>query len=165
MVVALIIAVVGVLLRKVKWKKPRKKSKNEYDRNKTVSKQVSQRKASMVREEKLRELNKELEELNAERTKFEEDYKHDMTLLREMKIKRESQTEINKLNKEMKKNQKLASNLGVTISRLESEIEYVKSETYLNALAKKLENEQKQEDDKTSNDDNKKSNENKKETK
>lgn len=138
---AIIIAVVGILVRKVKWKKPTKKSKTEYDRNRTVSKQIYERKATTIREEKLSELNKELKTLTDERTQYEENYKRDINKLRDMKIKRASQSEINKLNKEMKKDQKLASNLGLTISKIESEIEYVKSDVYYKTLIKKLERE------------------------
>ena len=138
---AIIIAVVGILARKVKWKKPTKKSKTEYDRNRTVSKQIYERKATTIREEKLSELNKELKTLTDERTQYEENYKRDINKLRDMKIKRASQSEINKLNKEMKKDQKLASNLGLTISKIESEIEYVKSDVYYKTLIKKLERE------------------------
>ncbi|HJD06056.1 MAG TPA: hypothetical protein IAB72_04230 [Candidatus Onthoplasma faecipullorum] len=138
---AIVIAVVGILVRKVKWKKPTRKSKTEYDRNRTVSKQIYERKATTIREEKLNELNKELFTLTEERTKYEENYKRDINKLRDMKIKRASQSEINKLNKDMKKDQKLAANLGVSISRIESEIEFVKSDGYIKSLIRKLERE------------------------
>ena len=55
-----------------------------------------------------------------------------------MKIKRSNPNDIAKLQKDMKKNQKLSANIGVTIEKLQNEIEYVKSEPYLNNLAKKL---------------------------
>ncbi len=138
---AIVIAIVGVLIRKIKWRKPKKKSKTEYDRNRTVSKQVYMRKATSMRESKLRELSKELETLSQERQTYEESYKQDLTKLREMKIKRVDSKEIAKLEKEMKKNQKLSANIGLSISRIENDIEYVKSESYLNSLMKKLENE------------------------
>ena len=139
---AIIIAIVGVLVRKIKWKKPVKKSKTEYDRNRTVSKQLYQRKAISLRESKLRELHKELESMHIERAQYEDEYKSDLSKLREMKIKRADQSEINKLQKEMKKKQKLSANIGLSISRLESEIEFTKSDQYLNNLMKKLEREQ-----------------------
>ncbi len=135
---AVIIAVVAILLRKIKWKKPRKKTKNEYDRKQTVSKQVLSRKATMMREDKLRELNKDLEKMSNERAKFEETYKADIKQLRELKIKRASAAEISKLEKEIKKNQKLAASIGVTVVHIENEIEYVKTDSYLNSLMKKI---------------------------
>ncbi len=138
---AIVIAIVGVLVRKVKWRKPKKKSKNEYDRNRTVSKQVYMRKATTEREAKLRELNQELTTLSAERVKYEETYKQDLNKLRDMKIKRADSKEIAKLEKEMKKNQKLSANIGLSINRIEGDIEYVKTDAYLNSLIKKLENE------------------------
>ena len=136
--IALIIAIVGIAIRKIKFKKPVKKSKNEYDRNKTVSKQLYMRKATTERENKLRELNADLEKLVAERTKFEEDYKKDLSKLRELKIKRANANEIAKFEREMKKNQKLSASLGVTINRVQTEIEYAKTDAYLNALMRKL---------------------------
>ena len=59
-----------------------------------------------------------------------------------MKIKRANQAEINKLQKEMKKKQKLSATIGLSIAKLESEIDYTKSDQYLNSLMKKLEREQ-----------------------
>lgn len=139
---AIIIAIIGVMVRKIKWKKPVKKSKTAYDRNRTVSKQLYQRKATTMREAKLRELNKELEAMHAERSQYEDEYKSDLSKLRDLKIKRADQSEINKLQKEMKKKQKLSSTIGLSISKLESEIEFTKTEQYLNNLMKKLEREQ-----------------------
>jgi len=135
---AILIAVIGIGLRKIKFKKPVKKSKTEYDRNKTVSKQLYMRKATTERENKLIELNKDLETLSAERVKFEEDYKKDLSKLRELKIKRASASEISKFEREMKKNQKASASLGVTLNKIQSEIEYVKTDAYLNSLMRKL---------------------------
>lgn len=135
---AIVIAIVGVLARKIKWNKPHKKSKNEYDRNQTVSRQVYMRKATSMREARIRELKKEIETLTNQRTQYENDYKKDLATLRDMKIKRSNPNDIAKLQKDMKKNQKLSANIGVSIEKLQNEIEYVKSEPYLNNLAKKL---------------------------
>lgn len=136
--IAILITVVAVFVRKIKWKKPSHKTKNAYDRNKTVSKQYYERKATMVREEKLRDLNKQLENLNNDRATYEEQYKADMSSLRKMKISRASQSDITKLEKEMKKNQKTASTIGVSISKIKREIEYVQTDLYFNALVKQL---------------------------
>lgn len=135
---AIVICVVGVFVRKIKWKKPTKKSKNAYDRNKTISKQYYERKATMVREQKLRELNKQLEDLHNDRIKFEEEYKQNLSKLRELKIKRANKSEIAKLEKTMKTNQKTSSIIGMSISRIEKEIEYMKTDLYYNSLVKKL---------------------------
>ncbi|MBR4998844.1 MAG: hypothetical protein IKY10_03085, partial [Clostridia bacterium] len=139
---AILIAVVGFAIRKIKFKKPRKKTKNIYDRNKTVSVQYYTRKATALRETKLRELTADLEKINAQRKQFEEDYKHDLTKLREMKIKRANPSEIAKLEKDLKKNQKMSANLGLTANKISSELSYAKTEAYLNSLIKKLEREQ-----------------------
>ncbi len=135
---AILIALIGFLSRKIKWKKPTKKSKTAYDRNKTVSVQYYTRKATTLREEKIREMTADLEKINSERKKFEDEYKQDLTKLREMKIKRANPAEISKLEKELKKNQKLSANLGVTANRISADLEYAKTDAYLNALVKKL---------------------------
>lgn len=136
--IALLIAIVGVLIRKIKWKKPRKKSKNTYDRNKTVSVQYYTRKATIAREEKIRELSADLEKINAERKQFEDDYKQDLTKLREMKIKRANPSDIAKLEKDMKKQQKMSASLGVTANRINEELKYVQTTAYLNSLIKQM---------------------------
>ena len=141
--VVIIICVVAVILKKVKWKKPGKKVKNSYDRNKTVSVQYYTRKASIEREKRVRELQKEVDNLTNDRTKYEEEYKHDLSKMRELKIKRASASEISALDKDMKKNRKLASAIGVNIAKLENELSYVKSDAYLNAVIKKLSTEKK----------------------
>ena len=145
---AIVIAIVGVLARKIKWKKPTKKSKNTYDRNTTVSKQVLMRRATTLRENKLMELNKDLATLTEERSKYETEYKQSLTKLRDMKIKRANPSEISKLEKEMKKAQKLSANIGNTINNLEAELAYTKSESYINSLMKKLAHEGNTQDEK-----------------
>ena len=138
---AIVIAIVGVLIKKVKWKKPRKKTKNSYDRKSTLSKQYYSRQASIQREQQVRELSDEISEMKKEREDYETKYKQDLSNLRQMKLHRADQSEINKLEKEMKKQQKMSSTIGLNISKMESQLEYLKSEQYLNSLAKKLERE------------------------
>ncbi len=145
---AILIALVGILARKVKWKNLfKKKTKTAYDRNKTVSVQYYSRKATTMREEKIRELSADLEKINTERKQFEDQYKLDLTKLREMKIKRANANDVAKLEKDMKKNQKLSSSLGLTANRISEELEYIKTEAYLNALIRKLSRETKVEDE------------------
>ena len=55
-----------------------------------------------------------------------------------MKIKRASKIEIAKLEHEMKKAQKLSASIGMSVSKLEREIEYMKTDLYYNSLVKKL---------------------------
>ena len=135
---AILIAIVGFAVRKIKWKKPTKKSKTAYDRNKTVSVQYYSRKATTLREEKVRELTADLNKINEERKQYEDVYKQDLTRLREMKIKRANPADIAKLEKDLKKNQKMSSSLGMTANRISDELEYVKTSAYLNSLIKKL---------------------------
>ncbi len=136
--VAIIIAIVGVLIRRIHWRKPRKKSKNEYDRNKTVSKQLYERKATTIREGKIHEIEKEIKELAASRAVYEEEYKANLSKVRELKVKRADKAEIAKAERELKKNQKMSSNIGMSISRLESDLEYIKSDAYMLSLMRKF---------------------------
>ena len=142
---AILIAIIGFLVRKIKWKNPfKRKSKTAYDRNKTVSVQYYSRKATIMREEEVRTLTADLEKINEERKQYEEQYKQDLTKLREMKIKRASSAEISKLDKEMKKYQRISSNLGITANRISEELEYIKTDMYLDSLIRKLQREQSQ---------------------
>lgn len=142
MVAAILIAVVGVLLKKAKFKLPRRKKtkNNTYDRTKTVSKQVHTRKANEIKKEKLQQLNSEIESLQKERAEYEDKYKQSLTKLRELKISRGDAKEIAKLEKDIRQNQKFSSSLGVKINRLESDATYVESDSYFNSLIRKLEN-------------------------
>lgn len=148
---AILIAVVGFAVRKIKFKKPTRKSKTSYDRNRTVSIQYYTRKATTLREEKLRELKSDLERINAERKQFEEDYKKDLAALRSLKIKRGNPNEIAKLEKDLKKNQKLSANLGLTANKISKDLAYAKTDAYLNSLIRKLEREQVTEDSEENN--------------
>ena len=139
----IVIAIVGFAVRKIKLKNPfKKKSKTVYDRNKTLSVQYYTRKATTLRETKILELNADWKKINEERKQYEDDYKQGLTKLREMKIKRANSAEIAKLEKELKKTQKLSSSLGLTANKIADELKYVKTDMYLNALVKKLSREQ-----------------------
>ncbi|MCQ2564698.1 MAG: hypothetical protein MJ152_02420, partial [Clostridia bacterium] len=136
--VAIVITVAAVLLKKVNFKKPAKKTKNEYDRAKTVSKQFYMRKATILREERLRELEKQAEDLKTQREQFEKDYKQNLSRLRELKIKRGNPAEIKQLEKEMKHAQHTASGFGLTLSKIENDIAYTKTDAYINSTIRKL---------------------------
>ena len=137
-VLAILIVVVYIALKKIKFKKRGKKTKNSYDRNKTLSVQYYTRKATTLREEHVRELNADLDKVNAERKQFEEDYKADLSKLRQLKIKKGNPAEISVLERDLKKNQKSSANLGVVANRISNELEYAKTDAYLNSLIKKL---------------------------
>ena len=138
MILAILIVVVYLALKKIKFKKRGKKTKNSYDRNKTLSVQYYTRKATTLREEHVRELNADLDKVNAERKQFEEDYKADLSKLRQLKIKKGNPAEISVLERDLKKNQKSSANLGVVANRISNELEYAKTDAYLNSLIKKL---------------------------
>ncbi len=137
---SIVIAVVGVSARKLKKSKKKsiKKTKNNYDRNSTVSKQFYMRKATTIRENKLNELDKDLARLSEERAQYEIDYKQNMSKLRDMKIHRADARDIANLEHSMKKAQKRSAAIGVAINNIEMEIQYIKTDSYLNSLMKKL---------------------------
>ncbi len=136
--VAIVITVAAVIMKKINFKKPTKKTKNDYDRAKTVSKQYYMRKATTLREEKLRELEKQAADLKAQREQFEQDYKHNLSRLRELKIKRGNPAEIKQLEKEMKRSQQTASGYGMSLTKIENDIEYTKTDAFINSTIKKL---------------------------
>ena len=72
----------------------------------------------------------------------EEDYKKDLASLRSLKIKRGNPNEIAKLEKDLKKNQKISANLGLTANKISKDLAYAKTDAYLNNLIRKLEREQ-----------------------
>ena len=108
-----------------------------------------------MREEKVRELTADLNKINEERKQYEEQYKQDLTKLREMKIKRVNSAEISKLEKEMKKSQRLSSNLGLTANRISEELEYIQTDMYLNNLIRKLQREKSQQNNEDENENDK----------
>ncbi len=134
----IVVAVVVVVLKKVKWKKPSKKVKTDYARDKNFSKQVYLRKATALREEQTIEMKKSLDSLLEERAKFEDEYKTTIAKVRELKIKRGDANEIAKLERELNKNRKSSAHIGVKINKLQDELNFMQTDTYLNALAKKL---------------------------
>lgn len=137
--IAIVLAVVCTLVRKIKWKKPRKKAKkSDYDRTRTINKQVYARRAAVLRETKVRELKKKIEDLTNERNRYEEEYKATLSKIRELKIKRADKVEITKLEKDLKKNQKASASVGVVINKTTRELEYAKTEPYLQALIRRL---------------------------
>ena len=71
--VALIAGIVLYYVKKIKIKKPRKKSKNQYDRNKTLNKQVEKREREQKALEK-QNLDAQLEQVRSEIKSLEEKY-------------------------------------------------------------------------------------------
>ena len=53
-----------------------------------------------------------------------------------------AEAEIAKLEKDMKKQQKMSASLGVTANRISEELKYVQTPAYLNAMIRKMSREQ-----------------------
>ncbi|MBR1988668.1 MAG: hypothetical protein IKA36_06515, partial [Clostridia bacterium] len=136
--VIIVAAVIVFILKKVKWKKPSKKVKTDYARDKNFSHQVYLRKATALREQQTIEMKKSLDSLLEERAQFEDEYKTTIAKVRELKIKRGDVNEIARLEKELNKNRKSSSHVGVKINKLQEDLDFMKTDVYLNSLAKKL---------------------------
>lgn len=86
--VALIAGIVLYYVKKIKIKKPRKKSKNQYDRNKTLNKQVEKREREQKALEK-QNLDAQLEQVRSEISALEEEYegsKKAKTHMKDLKV-------------------------------------------------------------------------------
>lgn len=86
--VALIAGIVLYYVKKIKIKKPSKKSKNQYDRNKTLNKQVEKREREQKALEK-QNLDAQLEQVRSEISALEEEYegsKKAKTHMKDLKV-------------------------------------------------------------------------------
>ena len=137
---AVIIAVVGAMVRKVKFSKTKKVSATEYDRQKTVVRQMYRRQAIEVRDAKIKALDKQKSDLLAEKEKYDTEYKTNLTKVRNLKMKRDAslKNEIAKTEKLLRQQTKTTSQIGIKLNAIESEIAYLKTETYLSQLQMQL---------------------------
>ncbi len=87
--IALLIAMIGLLIRKINFKMPVKAKVKDYDRAKTVVKEYEKRERIKQREEKLNELRKRLEELENEIQQNKNEYKNSKSLKQEIKEEHE----------------------------------------------------------------------------
>lgn len=83
--VALIIAVIGFSLRRIKFKKWQRKQVTQYDRNKTLYRDVLRKEAEERRDQELKQLNLELNEIEKEIQELEEQNKEKLAQRRKEK--------------------------------------------------------------------------------
>lgn len=133
---AVIIAVAGTMIRKVKFNKTKKVKATEYDRQKTVVRQMYRRQAIEQRDAKIKSLDKQKTDLLSEKEKNDSDYKNNLMTMRSLKMKRDTslKNEISKYEKLLRQQTKAMSQIGVKLNAIESEIAYLKTETYLSQL-------------------------------
>ena len=72
---ALVIAIVGSILRRIKIKKFETKKKSEYDRKVTVNKDEIRRKAKAMQEDEIKETNSAISKLETELEELEKNHK------------------------------------------------------------------------------------------
>ena len=128
---ALIIAVVGFVVRRIKFKKWQRKKINEYDRNKTLYKDVVRREAQEKRDEILKAYNAELKEIESEIEKLEEENRERLERQRGTKVDR-------KVENEFKSYAKKHTSLTNKKEKVLDKINEVNSTEYLLSLQKKL---------------------------
>ncbi len=87
--IALLIAMVGLLLRKIKIKTPVKASVKDYDRAKTLVKEHEKREKMKQREERLQSLREKLEQLENEIKENKNEFKNSKSLKQEIKDEHE----------------------------------------------------------------------------
>ena len=140
--VAIVLAVmVFVFKRNVKFKKRVKTGRANYDRDTTVMKNKYRRLASDRRDNEVRELAKECEELVALRTEYENNYKETLNNLRSAKLANRDGSrkhEIMAMERELKHISKEVARYGVKVNDYESEIEFMQTEGYLIDLEKRM---------------------------
>lgn len=141
--VAVIIAVVGIAIKKVfkPGKKRVKKTKVDYDRNSSVIRQKYRKLAYLKRDRDVRKLEKKVEYLVTDREQKEQKYKDLLKKVREVKLANRDgklNADLMQLNKELNHSSREVAKSGVTLNKLKSEIAYMKTEGYLLNLEKKL---------------------------
>lgn len=131
---AIVIAVVGSLVRKIKFKKFTKRKENEYDRNKTLYRDVFRKEAEDLRNTKVKECKTQIEELQAQikeleennQKRIEEDRQSGKTLI-DTKTQRSFKSYASK-----------HTTLANKIEKLQQQIEDMSTDEYLLALQKKI---------------------------
>lgn len=135
MAVAVVIAVVGSILRKIKiGKKSVKKEKGDYDRKETLDKNVIKLQAQKIKESEIKSIEQKIKSTETELTRLEEDHKEYIS---------QSRKENNgKITKEIEKSFKAysakRSKLIDKIASLKEELSTANSPEYLLSLEKKV---------------------------
>lgn len=139
---AIVVAVVGVFVRRnIKFKKRVGNKKAVYDRDITVMQNKYRRLASEARDNEVRELTKECDELINLRNSYEEKYKDALSRLRSAKLSNRDgskRNEISAIEREVKHISKEVARYGVQINNYENEIEFMQTEAYLIDLEKRM---------------------------
>ena len=139
---AIIIAIVGYFMRKIKIKKIETKRKETYDRKGTIHRDIVRKEAEEERNKEVRELEANIQKFEAELETLEKEHKEKVVKLRE-----EDKSEISKATeKEFKLFAQKRSVISEKIDVLKHQLENIKSPEHLLSLERKkyLEAENKQ---------------------
>ncbi|MFQ6773216.1 MAG: hypothetical protein ACLRFG_01920 [Clostridia bacterium] len=139
---AVIIAVLGIVIRKInfhKFKKVRVKS-GDYDRNTSILARTYQREAMELRDNELKALNAERDMVIAEKERIETEYKAKLTESRSLKMQGASadKKEIASVNATLKSYNHQLGGIAKQLSRLDMKISLVSSEQYLYDITQTL---------------------------
>ena len=85
-IIALLIAMVGLLVRTINFKKPVKAQVKDYDRAKTLVKEHEKREKMKQRESRLAELREKLQQIENEIEQNKNEYKNSKSLKEEIKV-------------------------------------------------------------------------------
>lgn len=133
--VAIIIAIVGAIMRKYKGKLKRKvrvKGDN-YDRNDTILASVNRRQAIEIRDAEIKPLASQRDTLIAEKEAIETEYKHNLAESRSLKMQGASADKhaVAEVETKLKNANKHLNMLAKQISKLDLKISYLSSEQHL----------------------------------
>lgn len=132
---AIIIAIVGSIMRKYKGKLKRKvrvKGDN-YDRNDTILASVNRRQAIEIRDNELKPFTSQRDALISEKEAIETQYKHDLAESRSLKMQGASADKhaVAEVETKLKNANKQLNMLAKQISKLDLKISYLSSEQHL----------------------------------
>jgi len=132
--IALVLALVSYLMKKFKVKKWEKKKINSYDREKTVYRDVIRFEAEKRRDEKVKEIQNSISELEKEKAHMEEVHKEQ---LNQRRASRQKGVSFN-IEREFKQYAKMHTAIENRISNLNKQIESLNSAEYLLNLQHKI---------------------------
>ena len=131
---AILIAVIGVVLRNVKLKKIEKRRKESYDRKSSLEVDVVKAKAKTARDEEIVEIQKNVDRFQKELDNLEAKHKEKIVGLRS-----HDKDEVSKqTDKEFKDFARKRTAVAEKIDSLKKQIENVKSPEYLLELERKI---------------------------
>ncbi len=139
-VLAILIAIVGVVLRRVDIKLPKRKVSSDKSNKIANARQLYAYDANIERNKELKELKEKLTNLENKRLETENEYKSNISKIRELKMSRNVEKikqaeELTKTNKSI--NRKI-NRLGKQISSIKNDINIVSSDEYIQEIEQEM---------------------------